>query len=359
MLLSFLKFIGYDADVDYRNRISYMMIALSVSVSIMFLTIYLVFIPFAPAIMVHFLYIAFNLFLIRCLKKKHYTGVKYAIVISFIIQLSLAVFLWFPVETGYNLYYFMVPMATFQFTFYENKQERYFSVIASGIITLLYFVSAVYPMDYYLYDPGTSMNQMLRALTIMTLIPPMTFMFIKGSKDQHKMQKELNKLANTDALTSVMNRRALFDHGAEEFELARKYGHEFTLIVFDIDYFKTVNDQYGHPAGDAVLIQLTDLIKKSMRKEDVFARYGGEEFAVITRKTTLATGQTIAQKLHKKIESYGFIVEKKVLSMTVSVGVVQYKTTYKDFDTMMRDADKALYVAKESGRNRIVTSIDH
>lgn len=354
MLLNFFRYIGYDSDVDYRNRISYIMVGIAVVVTAVFLTLYILYVPFFPAIAVHVIYILFNLFILVLLKRKYYTSAKFALTIAYITQLTLAVYLWFPVETGFNLYYFMVPMAAFQFTFYDNKVERYFSILVSALVTVLYFISAVYPLDYYMYDPGEALNRLFRALTIITLIPPMTFMFNRASMDQNKMQKELSKLANTDALTSVLNRRALFEHGVEEFNLAKKYRHEFTLILFDVDFFKNINDRYGHPAGDSILVQLTQLVKNSMRREDVFARYGGEEFAVVARRTTDLSGRAIAHKLHKRIESYGFVVDKKVISMTVSVGVVQYHASYKDFDAMMLEADKALYIAKEEGRNRIV-----
>ena len=119
---------------------------------------------------------------------------------------------------------------------------------------------------------------------------PATFIFYRYTIDLSEKQNELRYLANTDPLTKVANRRVLFEQGEKEVYLAHKYAYEFTLIQLDIDCFKSINDSYGHPVGDEVLIKLTQVIRNHIRRKDTFSRHGGEEFAIIIRKTICEMG---------------------------------------------------------------------
>ena len=122
----------------------------------------------------------------------------------------------------------------------------------------------------------------------------------------------------------------------------------------DIDYFKNVNDSYGHPVGDQTLIELSDLIRHHIRKEDTFSRHGGEEFAIIVRKTDRVTGLAFANKLREVISEHVFDINEHEINLTVSIGITQYESKYKSFDAMMLVADKALYEAKDQGRNQVI-----
>ena len=135
--------------------------------------------------------------------------------------------------------------------------------------------------------------------------------------------------------------------------MGKKYQFGFTVIVMDIDFFKHVNDTYGHPAGDEVLRQFTEKIAMNIRKEDTLSRYGGEEFAVLLHKTTEDYGRTIAEKLLNIIRSTGFQVDGHTIDITISIGLVQYSDDYENFDHMMKVADQALYKAKNNGRDQI------
>lgn len=351
----FLRKIGYNSKLHYIDRMSYLILLCTISVAIAFLVMYILFVPFMPAIFVQIIYISSSSFMYIMLKMKHYIMVRYFIIIAHMIQLTLAVFLWFPVATGFNIYYFMVPMASFIAMEFGRKSQRIFAILSSLLAMLLFLFSELAPMDYYLYETSYQINQLFKAITIVTIFTPLTFVFAEFARNIHKKQTELEFLANTDMLTQICNRRSLYDTGHAEFEVADKYMIDFSIILMDIDFFKAVNDKYGHPAGDSILRQLSDRISANIRKEDTFSRYGGEEFAVLLHKTSEKQGMAIAQKLLKLVEEEPFYYENHKINITISIGIVHYSGDYKDFDHMMKVADRALYQAKETGRNRIVS----
>ncbi|HOP63925.1 MAG TPA: diguanylate cyclase [Spirochaetota bacterium] len=162
--------------------------------------------------------------------------------------------------------------------------------------------------------------------------------------------REFETRANYDALTRIFNRRRfleLLEHGITS---ARKLNHELSIIFFDIDHFKRINDTYGHNTGDDVLRGLAGLISKTIRRTDIFARWGGEEFLILLESTSIENAARMAEKLRKTIMGHNF---PEVKTVTCSFGVTAYATGEKGDDLISR-ADSALYKAKESGRNRVV-----
>ena len=169
------------------------------------------------------------------------------------------------------------------------------------------------------------------------------------------LQNELKSLSITDSLTTLYNRR-YFDEVSETiFHLASRNDGDLCSIMVDIDKFKTINDTYGHTSGDIVLRKISNIFKKSLRKSDFICRYGGEEFVILLPETNKRNALLIAEEIRQKIESYTFILsEKKLLHCTVSLGVSNYQ---KQNDTsvlaIINRADKALYMAKNGGRNQV------
>ncbi|MEQ1668443.1 MAG: GGDEF domain-containing protein, partial [Sulfuriferula sp.] len=162
-------------------------------------------------------------------------------------------------------------------------------------------------------------------------------------------EAQLIKLVTTDALTGICNRRRFNEVIGAEISRANRYHKELGLLIFDIDHFKHINDQFGHQAGDQVLIQLSSLVAKSLRNTDVFARWGGEEFTVLVPSCGDACALRLAEKLRVIIENAEFPDIGKV---TCSFGI----TTYRDQDNeeaILKRADDALYRAKAAGRNRV------
>ena len=163
-------------------------------------------------------------------------------------------------------------------------------------------------------------------------------------------KNELEKLTITDALTGIGNRRFFHQKLKEEISRARRYEHELSIIMLDIDYFKQVNDTYGHDVGDEVLKEYTKFINSYLRDVDVFSRIGGEEFIIISPHTNRVNAIKIAQKLRVAVEE-----SKKIVPITMSFGVTEY-IKGEDMEFIFKRADSALYKAKNSGRNRVVSS---
>lgn len=159
----------------------------------------------------------------------------------------------------------------------------------------------------------------------------------------------LEKQATTDALTGIFNRMKFNKSLANEIKRAERYNTPFSLIIFDIDHFKQVNDTYGHLAGDNVLKHIAKLVTANLRQIDIFARWGGEEFVIQTPDTPLDGAIRLAEKLRSEIEGYDFSEPKMV---TTSFGVATFRNEDNDI-TLVNRADEALYRAKEGGRNQV------
>jgi diguanylate cyclase (GGDEF)-like protein len=164
------------------------------------------------------------------------------------------------------------------------------------------------------------------------------------------LKNELEHSANFDALTQIFNRNRFNYYLEKELSRASRYDVDFSLIMFDIDHFKEVNDTYGHDVGDSVLEELASLIQKEIRDNDIFARWGGEEFMIIA-STDVSQSEKFAEKLRKSVESYRFRVVEKI---TCSFGVVGYRKE-DDFKTLTKRCDTMLYSAKSAGRNCVVS----
>lgn len=171
--------------------------------------------------------------------------------------------------------------------------------------------------------------------------------------DNYSQQKQKLEIeASTDPLTKIANRLKFDTVFEEHVEVSKRYGGSFSLILFDVDNFKNVNDTYGHKIGDNVLIALAKLVTKEVRKSDTFARWGGEEFVVLTPQADLEKTLILAKKLRQKIEQYDF---KEIGRMTCSFGVTEFKKGYslKEF---VKNADDALYEAKRNGKNKVCSN---
>lgn len=177
------------------------------------------------------------------------------------------------------------------------------------------------------------------------------------SKRVEQLEQELQKAkeqSKEDFLTKLFNKRALDEFmNIKEAEFTR-YEKNFTVVFFDLDYFKSVNDTYGHDAGDAVLIAFAKILKQEARSVDIVGRYGGEEFVAVLGETDLQGGVAFANKVRIKVESARMMYKESRIGLTVSCGVSERKTHFSLQHTV-KSADEALYKAKQNGRNRVET----
>ena len=166
--------------------------------------------------------------------------------------------------------------------------------------------------------------------------------------------EQTRRLAYTDGLTSLANYRSFHTRLQREIERADRYSRPLSLIMLDIDYFKTYNDTHGHPQGDAILAQVARLLQQTSRSSDVVARYGGEEFALILPETDQPSAVALGDRLRKEIEQFRFPGEERLPSkiLTISVGIATHNR-YGSKETLIAAADAELYRAKREGRNRV------
>jgi len=167
-------------------------------------------------------------------------------------------------------------------------------------------------------------------------------------------REELRDQAMHDALTHLLNRRAIMEILAAELSRAAREQKPLTLMMVDIDHFKSVNDNFGHPAGDGVLSEVSRRLKASIRGYDNVGRFGGEEFLVVAPGCNVASGLTQAERLREVVSSQPITVKDISINVTVSVGVAtSHELNAQNMEALLSAADKALYRAKEKGRNRV------
>ena len=171
--------------------------------------------------------------------------------------------------------------------------------------------------------------------------------------ERKEMEEKLRQQATTDPLTKIFNRRHFFELAQQELERSQRYSRPLSIIIFDIDFFKKVNDTYGHGAGDEVLRKLTKECQDSLRENDVFARYGGEEFVILLPETDLEQARQMAERMRKGCAETPLDVGSATVNLTVSFGVSSLGNETLPLDELLLRADKALYASKEAGRNRV------
>ncbi|MBM4279665.1 MAG: GGDEF domain-containing protein [Deltaproteobacteria bacterium] len=170
---------------------------------------------------------------------------------------------------------------------------------------------------------------------------------------EERAQKQLYESATRDGLTTCFNKKYFADQLKTEFAFYYRHQDPLSLSLFDIDFFKKLNDGYGHQAGDYVLKNLAGIVQSALRTEDVLARYGGEEFGIIFKSTDSDRAFAVMERVRRKVESYEFLYESKRLPVTVSIGIATLKKqNYATPKLLVKAADDYLYKAKGNGRNR-------
>lgn len=166
-----------------------------------------------------------------------------------------------------------------------------------------------------------------------------------------KIKEKLKVLSETDQLTGIYNRRKIQKELNSEYIRYKRYGNVFSIIIFDVDYFKIINDTYGHNKGDFVLKETAKLVKSNIRKADVFARWGGEEFIILCPETRGKEALNMAEKIRTIIKNHNFHINRQV---TISAGIAEMSEKFSDIDKLIAHADKNLYKAKLEGRDRCI-----
>ncbi|MEO8183389.1 MAG: diguanylate cyclase [Deltaproteobacteria bacterium] len=183
-----------------------------------------------------------------------------------------------------------------------------------------------------------------------------TFRFSVMEEDEQRALSSLQELSHCDPLTRVYNRRHLEQHLAAELAFAQRHSSAISLILVDLDCFKLVNDQHGHPAGDLVLERVAELMSAQIRVEDMLARYGGEEFIIVLRQTSIGGAEVLAERIRRAVAEASIdIGGGQELTVTLSAGCASLEcSSGSDPAELVQIADRRLYLAKQQGRNRVI-----
>jgi diguanylate cyclase (GGDEF)-like protein len=168
-----------------------------------------------------------------------------------------------------------------------------------------------------------------------------------------RLEDQLIQQATTDGLTGVFNRRYFFELAYKEIRRTLRRNHSLALALIDIDYFKHINDAYGHAVGDEALLAVTHIFQKNIREMDIFARFGGDEFVLLLPETSLDHARLILERVCRKFAAQPVELSGHTVPITISVGIAGLVNAVDTLEALLGCADRALYQAKETGRNRV------
>lgn len=264
-----------------------------------------------------------------------------------VITIDLYMFHKFPKMNFFNMglelllsLFILVPLFAIQ----NYKRNKFYFNLNIGffLLFLSYFVDAVDQIFMH-----SILFTVLMEKT--TLVCAAVFIYI-GSK---QWMQSFEKIALTDYLTQIPNRKLISQIIETEICHCKKYGGCLSIAIIDIDYFKNINDEFGHNTGDEVLKMFSSFLIMSLDHNDEIGRWGGEEFVVLIKDTKLSQAKFNMEKLRTQIESEKFLSENFSHQLTVSIGLSQWTKASDNFESLFIKADKALYQAKKSGRNKV------
>lgn len=181
------------------------------------------------------------------------------------------------------------------------------------------------------------------------------YRYLAGGNVEAEYHEEIYRLTIIDALTQIYNQRYLLDFLEREVLRTSRHGRPLSIVMFDIDRFKLINDEMGHLVGDYTLRELSSCVRKMVRREDLFARYGGEEFSLVLVETNITQALEAAERVRQEVEKHVFRVEQQSFQLTISLGVVECPSDGTATpNELIRRADENLYEAKRTGRNKVV-----
>ncbi|MGF1472843.1 MAG: GGDEF domain-containing protein [Rubrobacteraceae bacterium] len=237
------------------------------------------------------------------------------------------------------------------FLVFENNRALQVSLLALGASLLLVLIDS--------YSPGSGgldveeISWLFRMYAFLGSVVAFVYV-IAYSKEQLVRQRTvaetMQRLAYTDHLTGLANRRQLYIDLETEVEVSRRYDRQLSMIFFDLDHFKQINDTYGHQFGDQTLQQVAHVVESRLRSSDRLGRWGGEEFVILSPDTNLEQATVLAERVREELETQPS--HSSTPSPTASFGVVQYHDG-EDIETFLKRADEALYHSKSQGRNRV------
>lgn len=272
----------------------------------------------------------------------------------FLMSLMCLYLLYSGGESGSGpLWYYVVPLLSLFLLGLRNGIIALF-LLGVASFSLIYFIGVGFDISLY------SSAMIERFVAVLCVVTMMATFYEHSrnrlSKRMQDMYQEMTQFASTDFLTNLPNRRYLNDSLMYESYRANRAEKTFSIILSDIDYFKKINDKYGHSCGDSVLIMVSKILRETLRAQDVVGRWGGEEFLMILPDTVLSDSTKIAKKLCDKVYDYEHTYTDNSFSISMSFGVVEVKPPF-NMKKYLNMVDECLYNAKTRGRNQVVSEI--
>jgi len=230
----------------------------------------------------------------------------------------------------------------------DDAEGEVMQLLAQGVVDYLVYSASAAALTVRLANAR-------RLLSLQEEVRTERELVAHSADDWARSNRRLLHEALTDALTQLPNRRYGLDRFNQEWDIAVSNNLPIACLMLDIDHFKRVNDQYGHDSGDVVLRQVATVVERCCRRSDFVFRYGGEEFCVICPLTPQAEATQLGERIAAAIRQYEFILPTGIMRATLSVGVAVRSSDTSEAEQLITMADKALYVAKESGRDRVVS----
>lgn len=179
------------------------------------------------------------------------------------------------------------------------------------------------------------------------------FKFLSGADVESQYHEEIYRMTIVDGLTQVHNKRYFFDALEREVVRARRHGRDLSVLMFDIDHFKQVNDKHGHLAGDFILKELVRVVEGRIRRDEILARYGGEEFAIVLPETNLEGALSLGESIRHRVFSTRFNFQGEIIPISISLGAASLVDSDRNAAELIQRADEQLYSAKRGGRNQV------
>jgi len=184
-------------------------------------------------------------------------------------------------------------------------------------------------------------------------VGPTIFKYFSGADVEAQYHEEIYRMTIIDGLTQIYNKRYLYEALEREIIRGKRHERELSVLMFDIDHFKRINDVHGHLAGDYVLKEVARVVQARIRRDEVFARYGGEEFAIILPETPITGAVALAETLRQKVADHAFVFQADSIKVTISLGAALIEDGDRTAADLIKRADEKLYQAKRTGRNRV------
>ncbi len=291
----------------------------------------------------------FNFMYLNCTKRFKVACVvqmSISVLLPFFFQLTLGGF----IPSGAIILWSILSILV-AFTFHNRKTTiKWFLFYLSLIIALGIIEAKVFVVDQ---GPVMDLSTLFFTLNLCVISTIIFVMFYYFVENENKLRATLEALALTDPLTNIPNRRYIFNVLEGEFKRVKRKGGLFSVMMVDIDYFKMVNDQYGHGVGDEVLKLFAEFLSESIREMDSVARYGGEEFIIFLPDTSVKEALTLGQRINQECRSLTHDTPIGECKFTISIGISVSNEGDKHVHQVINRADEALYKAKRNGRDRV------